>query len=311
MKRFAIGTDIGGSHISCAVIDFERKAVLKESFTTQKVNNQGSAEEILSDWATALTKTIARIDRRQLAGIGFAVPGPFDYAHGIALFTSDVAKYQGLYGINVSERIQDLLGSRMGLGLRFMNDAIAFGVGEAWMGKASGVGRSISLTVGTGLGSAFVEQGIPVVEREDVPPKGYLWNLPFNSGLADASFSTRWFIKRYAEKSGTTLAGAKQIADRAATDSLAREVFLEFGTNLGLFLKPLIQKFRAELLVIGGNVSAAYDLFGAALEDSLRNQQIAVAIDVSELKEDAALIGSARLFEDEFWRRVKPLLAKM
>src|ERR1039457_940872 len=89
----------------------------------------------------------------------------------------------------------------MGLELRFLNDAIAFGVGEAWMGKAARVGRSISVTVGSGLGSAFVEQGIPVVEREDVPPKGYIWNLPFNNDLADVSFSTRWFIKRYAEKS--------------------------------------------------------------------------------------------------------------
>jgi glucokinase len=311
MKRFAIGTDIGGSHISCAVIDFERKSVLKESFATQKVNNQGSAEEILSNWATALRKTIAGTDRRQLAGIGFAVPGPFDYARGIALFTSGVAKYQNLYGINVSERLEDLLGRQMDLEVRFLNDAIAFGVGEAWMGKASRVGRSISVTVGTGLGAAFVEHGIPVVEREDVPPKGTIWDLPFNNDLADASFSTRWFIKRYAEKSGNTLAGAKQVALRAATDSLARDVFLEFGRNLGLFLKRLIQAFGAELLVIGGNVSAAYDLFGAALEDSLRKQQIAVAIEVSELKEDAALIGSTRLFEDQFWRRVEPLLAKM
>ena len=285
--------------------------MLKESFTTQKVNNQGSAEEILSNWASALSKVIARIDRRQLAGIGFAVPGPFDYASGIARFTSDVAKYQSLYGVNVSERIQDVLGRQMPLEVRFMNDAIAFGVGEAWMGKASRVGRSISVTVGTGLGSAFVEQGIPVVDREDVPPKGSIWDLPFNNDVADASFSTRWFVKRYAEKSGNTLAGAKQVADRAATDSLARDIFLEFGRNLGLFLKPLIQKFGAEMLVIGGNVSAAYDLFGAALEESLRKQQIAVAIDVSELKEEAALIGSTRLFEDKFWTRVKPLLAKM
>lgn len=195
--------------------------------------------------------------------------------------------------------------------MRFLNDAIAFGVGEAWIGKAVRVGRVISVTVGTGLGSAFVEQGIPVVEREDVPPKGYIWNLPFNNDLADASFSTRWFIKRYAEKSGNMLAGAKQVAERAATDSLARDVFLEFGRNLGLFLGPLIQKFRAELLVIGGNVSAAYDLFGTALEESLRKQQIGVAIEVSALKEDAALIGSTRLFQDQFWRRVKPLLAKM
>lgn len=311
MKRYAIGTDIGGSHISCAAVDFERKAAVPESLVTQTVNNQGLAREILSSWATALGKAMARIDRSQLAGIGFAVPGPFDYCRGIALFTREVAKYQSLHGINVSERIRELAGQPRDLDVRFMNDAIAFGVGEAWMGKAAGVARSISVTVGTGLGSAFLERGIPVVEREDVPPNGYLWHLPFNKGLADASFSTRWFIKRYAEKSGSTLAGVKPIADRAATDPLAREVFHEFGTNLGRFLKPLVQRFGAELLVIGGNVSAAYDLFGAALEESLSKARGPVAIEVSALKENAAMIGSARLFEDEFWRQVQPLLAKM
>src|ERR1035441_9816936 len=82
MKRFAVGTDIGGSHISCAVINFESNSVLKGSFASQKVNNQGTAEEILSNWATTLSKAINRIEHRQLAGIGFAVPGPFDYATG-------------------------------------------------------------------------------------------------------------------------------------------------------------------------------------------------------------------------------------
>src|ERR1039458_7102862 len=104
MKRFAIGTDTGGSHISCAVFDFESNSVLKGSFASQKVNNQGASEDIRSNWATTLSKAIIRIDLRQLAGIGFAVPGPFDYASGIAWFPSDVAKYQSLYGINVDRR---------------------------------------------------------------------------------------------------------------------------------------------------------------------------------------------------------------
>ncbi len=285
--------------------------MLKESLATQRVNPAGAAEEILGEWATALGKATAAIDHSQLAGIGFAMPGPFDYARGIALFTSGVAKYQSLYGVTVSERLRGLLGLEPALELRFLNDAIAFGVGEAWLGKAAAVRRSISVTVGTGLGSAFVDQGIPVVDREDVPPQGYLWSLSFNDDVADASFSTRWFIKRYAEKSGNTVAGAKQIADRAATDPAARAIFLEFGTNFGLFLAPLVRRFGAELLVIGGNVAGAYDLFGAALEESFRQQQVAVAIEVSALKEDAALIGSARLFEDQFWKQVEPLLPKM
>src|ERR1035438_3387389 len=119
-----------------------------------------SAEEILKNWAVALSKSIAKIDRTQLVGIGFAMPGPFDYAAGIALFTKGVVKYQNLYGINVSERIRELLALPAGLDLRYMNDATAFGVGEAWLGEASGVNRSISITLGTGLGSALDRKSV-------------------------------------------------------------------------------------------------------------------------------------------------------
>jgi len=311
MKTIAIGTDIGGSHISCAAIDFQKQFIIKGSLTTQMVNNQASAKEILNNWGIALSKSIAQIDRTRLAGIGFAMPGPFDYAGGIALFTRDVAKDHNLYGINVSRRIKQLLALPAGFDLRYLNDAAAFGVGEAWLGKASGVKRSISITLGTGLGSAFVDNGIPVVEGDFVPRMGSMWHLPFNNDIADASFSTRWFIKRYAQKTGNKLAGVKQVVDRAATDSLAKDVFVEFGTNLGNFMGPWAKKFGADILVIGGNVSAAYNLFGPSLEESLKKQQLSSTIHVSELKEDAALIGSARLLEGNFWNQVKPLLAKM
>jgi glucokinase len=311
MKTIAIGTDIGGSHISCAAVDFQKRAIVMESHATQWVDNQASADEILKNWAVALAKSMAKFDRTQLAGIGFAMPGPFDYARGVALFTKDVAKYRNLYGINISRRIQELLALPASTELRYLNDATAFGVGEAWLGKASGVKRSISITLGTGLGSAFVDHEIPVVEGDLVPRMGSMWHLPFNNDIADASFSTRWFIKRYAQKTGDALDGVKQVVDRAATDSQAKDVFVEFGTNLGNFVGPWVKKFGANILVIGGNVSAAYYLFGPSLEKSLKKQQISSTIHVSDLKEDAALIGSARLFDDRFWNQVRPLLSKM
>jgi len=311
MKTIAIGADIGGSHISCAAVDFQKQSIIRESVATQRVDNQAPAGEILENWVAALGRSMARIDRGQLAGIGFAMPGPFDYTRGIALFTQEVAKYHNLYGVNVSQRLKGLLKLPADFDLRYLNDATAFGVGEAWLGKASGVKRSISITLGTGLGSVFVENGVPVVEGDAVPRMGSLWHLGFNSDIADASFSTRWFIKRYAQKTGIKLAEAKQVADRAATDPLAKDVFVEFGTNLGEFMGPWVRKFGADVLVIGGNVSAAYNLFGASLVESFKKQQVTAAIQVSELKEDAASIGSARLFEDRFWSRVKPLLSKM
>jgi glucokinase len=140
---------------------------------------------------------------------------------------------------------------------------------------------------------------------------GSLWHLLFNNDIADVSFSTRWFINRYAAMSGKRLASVKQIADLAPKEALANDVFAEFGASLGSFLGPWVKKFAADVLVIGGNISAAYNLFGAALEESVKKQRLAIAIHVSDLKEDAALIGSARLFEDSFWNKVKPLLSKM
>ena len=311
MRNYAIGADIGGSHISCAVIDLDKETILRESFATQKVDNQASADDILESWSSALRQSISFINKSQLAGIGFAMPGPFDYPNGIAMFTESVAKYQNLHGINVAKRLKEILALEEGCEVRFMNDASAFAIGEAWMGKASKVNRSVSITLGTGFGSAFVDDGVVVVDRDDVPKLGCVWHLPYREGIADDSFSTRWFIKRYAEKTNIQTSGAKDIADRIAKDSNAREVFVEYGTHLGEFLAPWLNKFQAEALVIGGNVTGAYQHFGKQFEEELRKQNVKAEVHISDHMEDAAIIGSARMFDPEFWEKIRPLLSKM
>ena len=311
MKNFAIGADIGGSHISCAVIDLEKEIIVRESYSTVEVDNKASAEEILEGWSEALQATISHIGKNHLAGLGFAMPGPFDYAQGIALFTPAVAKFEHLYGINVVDSLKKKLGLSPETHVRFMNDAISFAVGEAWMGKTKEFGRSVAITLGTGFGSAFIDHGIPVVEGNEVPANGYVYHLPFGDGIADEHFSTRWFIKAYAEKTGILVSGVKEITSAAVSDPLAMEVFTEFGTNLGEFLLPLLSRFKAEALVIGGNITGAYHLFGDPFEQSLQRQGMKITVGLSELKEDAALIGSARLLDKNFYLRVKPLLTKM
>jgi glucokinase len=311
MRKYAIGADIGGSHISCAVIDLEKGTIIRKTFATQTIDNQASANDILNNWAIALNKSLSFIDPVNLAGIGFAMPGPFDYENGIAMFTESVAKYQNLHGINVAIRLKEILKLGEGTDVRFMNDASAFAIGEAWKGKAANVDRSVSITLGTGFGSAFVDTGVVVVERYDVPPMGCVWHLPFNGGIADDSFSTRWFIKKYAEKSNLQTSGVKEIAERADTDKKAIEVFVEFGTNLGEFLAPWLKKFDAQVLVIGGNVSGAYHYFGKHFEKELKRQKVNANIFISDHMEDASIIGSARLFDLVFWEKIKHLLVGM
>lgn len=311
MKNYAIGVDIGGSHVSCAAIDIVNGTIISGSETERGVNNQASSEEILKEWSLAILQSAEHVGIENLKGVGFAMPGPFLYDKGIAKFTAAVAKFQNLYDINVVESLNDLLNFQEKLPMRFMNDASAFAVGEAWLGKSSNSNKSVSITLGTGFGSAFVTDGIPVVEGEGVPPMGCVWHLPFKDGIGDDYFSTRWFEKEWFKLSGEKLAGVKSVADKAYTNSDAQSLFTKFGDHLGEFMGPWLKDFRADILVMGGNVSGAYQLFGPAFEAKLKAIGLNANIEISNLKEQASLIGSARMLDDDYFEKILPVLSKM
>ena len=123
--------------------------------------------------------------------------------------------------------------------------------------------------------------------------------------MADYYFSTRWFVNTFHSKTGQELKGVKEIADLARQEVGAKAIFDLFGTNLGEFMAPWLKKFPAEVIVIGGNIAKAFDLFSDALQQVLANHELTTSITVSRLMEDASLFGSARLFEDTFWAAVK------
>lgn len=309
-QNIAIGADIGGSHISCAAVDLKSGKVLRETFSERSVNNQAQATEIISVWASCLSDVLNRISAREVRGIGFAMPGPFDYVNGICLIKG-VAKYENLYGFNIGDAIVSSLDVSENFDARFMNDASSFAVGEAWAGKASQVKRSISITLGTGFGSAFIKDKIPVVDGPDVPKLGCVYHLPFKGDIADESFSTRWFVRNFKKITGKEVTGVKEIAEMAPANKVAHDLFVEYGDNMGIFLSPWLNKFEAEMLVIGGNISFAYNLFGKVFEERLAKERCNCKVELSDLKEDAALLGSAYLFDDNFWKAVQHALPLM
>jgi glucokinase len=309
-KQIAIGIDIGGSHISCGAVNLYQNNLIPGTSFGADVDNKASADSILKIWVETIDKSIAATGRENLAGIGFAMPGPFDYTKGIALFEK-VEKYLNLYGVHVGNEICSRLELPAGLPVRFINDATAFAIAEAWIGVGKGIPRIIALTLGTGFGSAFIADGIPVLEGDTVPEMGCVWHLPFGEGIADDSFSTRWFERSYQKMTGHTIKGVKEIAELFNTDEIARQLLITYGNNMGEFLAPWIRKFNAGHIVIGGNITGAFDKFGSHFLESLKRNWITVGVSLSVLKENAAIIGSARLVDDQFYARVELLLSKM
>ena len=309
-KYIAIGIDIGGSHISCGAVNMETNTLLPETCFEAKVDNKASADEILDSWVGAIRKTMDMVGKDSVTGIGFAIPGPFDYTKGIGLYEGN-EKYPNLYGVNVDNEIRSRLRLPSSMPVRFINDATAFAVAEAWIGVGQGMPRIIALTLGTGFGSAFMADGIPVLEGETVPGLGCVWHLPFKDGIADDYFSTRWFERSYLKLAGRQVDGVKEIAELSDHDEVARKLLIEYGTNMGDFLAPWIKKFDAGLIVIGGNITGAFDKFGKHLVQSLTNHEISAEVSLSVLRENAAIIGSARLLDEDFFAKVEPLLSNM
>ncbi len=301
MNKLAIGVDIGGSHITCMAVDLETNQPMYEFFERNLVDSLSTKENILNSWAAALKVLIDKLPSNQLVGIGLAMPGPFDYLNGIALFKG-VKKFDSLYGVDVKMEIQDRLDLPSDFPVRFLNDATCFAIGDSWLGKSSNYKKVIAITLGTGFGTAFINDGLPVTKGEDVPKEGCLYHVPFKESIADAYFSTRWFIQEYKSKSGQNIKGVNELVKIAETSKLALEVFEQFGENLGDFMLQWIKVFNAECIIIGGNISKSYGLFQNALNMKLIEGGTTIPIFISELDEKAALIGSAKLCDSEFYK---------
>ncbi|HYG37518.1 MAG TPA: ROK family protein [Cytophagales bacterium] len=281
-NSIVLGADIGGSHITAALVDLNNKSLLPATRTRKPVNSHGSAHEIIKQWAEVIRETFAfHPDGR--GKIGIAMPGPFDYEEGISLI-KDQDKYDSLYGKN----IKNLLGAELSLApenFYLVNDAGSFIQGEFFGGSIQGYENAIGITLGTGLGSAVL--------KNQVGNDANLWCMPFKNGIAEDYMSTRWFKQRYQELSGKEVKNVKELFERYNSDNLARVVFDEFGNNLSSFLYKFLESEVAEVIILGGNISNASELFLPVVIEELNRRGITLPIKIASLGEDAAIIGAA------------------
>lgn len=294
MERYAVGADIGGSHICSAVVDLATGKICGEP-VSGKVDCDAGAREILDAWADNIRRSIAASGLKAVRRLGFAFPGPFDYEHGVSLIRG-VDKFERIYGLDISESLFPLLRQSGVEEFRYVNDASAFALGECLGGAACDARRVVALTLGTGVGSGFVADRKLVTSGADVPANGWVYCLPFGGGIADEMFSTRGIIRRYRDLTGQTVTGAREVAGRYDTDPAARRLFDVYGEELAQFAAPVLARFNADVLVLGGNISRAYPLFGPALERRFTADGIHAAVRTSALLDHAAMIGAASLF---------------
>ena len=290
-KKYAVGVDIGGSHIASALVNLETSEIIGHPVTTD-VDHTSPAEVIFSAWTENL-RLLMNESGLPVKQIGMAFPGPFDYDKGISWMEQ---KFAAIHGINIGQTLAARLLEFKDLKFKYVNDAGAFALGESSFGAAKDDERVIVLTLGTGVGSGFVANHKIVREGDTVPPGGEVWLLPFHEGIVDEAFSTRWVIGRYKELTGVAVQGAKDVAIRYDYDAAAKQLFTEYGYRMAEFTIPWLEKFQCKTLLLGGNISRSLPLFIEPLQRGYSQAGLTVNVKGSVLLDKAAMLGAASLF---------------
>lgn len=250
MGQLVLSADIGGSHITTVMMDIDNRAEVPNTWFRSRLDSTAPADEIIGNWANAIKTSIASANMRPTK-ICLAMPGPMDYKKGISLIQSQ-DKYRELYNL----KLKDKLGEKLNFNpkdIHFSNDAACFLKGELFCGSLSEFNEAIGLTLGTGLGTSHIEDGVAYDSN--------LWKMPFLDGIAEDYISTRWFTKRFEELSGTRVKDVKEIIDEHEKSDHFNTLFSEFSRNLAQFIYRFAQNKKPLAAVIGGNIANAETYF--------------------------------------------------
>jgi glucokinase len=271
--------EIGGTHVSAALL---APPWVAEPVHRSPVRADGTAAQIVED----LRRGAAALGPQPGARWGVAIPGPFDYEDGIGRFTG-VGKFDALRGFALGDVLTRELDAA---GIVFVNDAHAFGIGEWRAGTTQGHDRVLVLTLGTGVGSCFLDRGTPVTDGPDVPPEGRADLLTIDGAPLEDTVSRRALLARAGAAPGVDV---RHLAERAlAGDAAAQVLFTDAFTALGRAMTPWVRRFGASLVVVGGAIAASWDLVAAPLRVGLSDGRVELPV-VPASSPHAGLVGAA------------------
>jgi glucokinase len=318
--------EIGGTHVTAALVlggtdvqDEERReqqrpvrrdpghhpwAVVPGSVVRRQLDAHGSADRLLD----ALAEAATHVGSGHSGTWGVAVPGPFDYRSGVALY-ENVGKFDHLRGVDVRAGLMERL-QPAPQQIAFLNDADAFGIGEYAIGSAGGRRRAVCITLGTGVGSTFLADAVPVKSGPDVPPDGSCYLLEYRGRPLEDTVSRRAIRREYAAavahlgmapdavaRRSSQVPDVQEIAGLSrAGDALATGVLQRAFAAVGEAAGPYLQRFGAEILIVGGSMAGSWDIVEPAIRNGLAAAAPALAalpIHRAERPEEAGLIGAA------------------
>lgn len=139
--------DIGGTSIKWAVVDVDSIIKFGKTPTDTKQGRKG----ILDSIYTAIDSAIGFADID--GGIGIGSAGDIDCLGGKVIYATD--NLPGYSGLEITKEV----GAKYNRKVKVINDAHAAGLAEYTYGAGNGARSMVMITLGTGLGATYIEDG--------------------------------------------------------------------------------------------------------------------------------------------------------
>lgn len=238
-----LGIDIGGSGIKGTIVDITTGEFLEERHRIP-TEHPATVEVI----AKTVNEIVTHFDYNGPIGCGF----PAVVQNGIVKTASNIDK--SWIGVNVDK----IFTETTGMSTYVFNDADAAGAGELEFGCVKGFrGLAIFLTIGTGIGSAIINNGQLLANSE-------LGHIYLENGLK---------------------------AEHYASDSVRKSQDLsrtEWGERFNIVLQHIEKTFYPDLIVLGGGQSKKFEKYAETIT-------ISTPVKPAELLNQAGIIGAALL----------------
>jgi glucokinase len=281
---FYIGIDLGGTQLRMAAVT--NTGQLATEMLSVPTGKAFAPADLLRELRHLSARVTELTDDHPIAGWGVGAAG---VVWDGQLSQSDNVPL--LSDIDLAGLLYEAAG---GLPVKMENDARCFVLAEARYGAGRGAGNVCGITLGTGCGGGVIVEGKLV--RGVRGAAGEAWGIPLREHFLEYYVSSYGLLRTYQELGGTIsdgLTGA-EIAERARRGEMAAlTTWRAYGDDVYLLCETMIALLEPEVIVIGGSMAQAHDLFGDKFQHKLANRTTRIAL--AELGVAAGVIGAATL----------------
>ncbi|HLA96298.1 MAG TPA: ROK family transcriptional regulator [Pyrinomonadaceae bacterium] len=276
-NAYVLAIDIGVRDTAYAVSDFNGRILKQNAIITE-----GEPNEFLNRLADEVQRLIAaEYGRAKFAGVGVSVPGL------VRRETGEVAVSPNLGWTNLP--VKAFLESKLNLPVYVENDANAAAFSELWYGPLDEIKIKtlLYILVVDGLGCGLIINGeLHVGSKVGMGGFGHMCIEP-NGELCSCGRKGCWetlasesaTIARYhrlmSNKNGsitTSITDIIGLANRGDEKALA--ALTATAEYLGEGIASLAHGLSPEIIVVGGEISAAWNILGPVINERIKSQYI-------------------------------------